>query len=75
MKNKKMIFFPGLGERAKDYKHISKYIDVYNIDWNNIKLPRNKQRKDLITLELEIYKSISNLPLSLKNLFEIFLTL
>ena len=41
-KNKKILFIPGLGERAKDYKHLSKYMEIYNIDWNKIRLPRGK---------------------------------
>lgn len=34
------IFIPGLGERAKDYKGRFKKLAVFNIDWNNIKLPK-----------------------------------
>lgn len=40
--NKKIVFIPGLGERAKDYKALSKYMKVYNIDWNKIRLPKGK---------------------------------
>ena len=32
LKNKKIIFIPGLGERAKDYKNFSKYIKIYDIN-------------------------------------------
>lgn len=39
---KKIVFIPGLGERAKNYKHLSKYMKVYDIDWNKIRLPRGK---------------------------------
>ena len=41
-KNKKIVFIPGLGERAKNYSHLSKYMKVYDIDWNKIRLPRGK---------------------------------
>lgn len=41
-KNKKIVFIPGLGERAKNYKRLSKHIKIYNIDWNKIRLPRGK---------------------------------
>ncbi len=42
LKNKKIVFIPGLGERAKDYNHLSKYMKVYDVDWNKIRLPRGK---------------------------------
>jgi alpha/beta superfamily hydrolase len=41
-KKQKIIFIPGLGERAKDYKSLSPYMKVYNIDWNKIRLPKGK---------------------------------
>jgi alpha-beta hydrolase superfamily lysophospholipase len=39
---KKILFIPGLGERAKNYRHFPKYINIYNVDWNNLRLPRGK---------------------------------
>lgn len=42
LKNKKIVFIPGLGERARDYEHLSKYMKIYDIDWNKIRLPRGK---------------------------------
>jgi alpha/beta superfamily hydrolase len=42
LKNKKIVFIPGLGERAKDYVSFPKNIKIYNIDWNKIRLPRGK---------------------------------
>ena len=41
-KNKKIVFIPGLGERAKDYKRLSEYMKIYDIDWNRIRLPKGK---------------------------------
>lgn len=41
-KNKKIVFIPGLGERAKDYSRLFKYMKVYDIDWNKIRLPKGK---------------------------------
>lgn len=40
-KKKRIVFIPGLGERAKDYKRLSKYMKIHDIDWNKIRLPRN----------------------------------
>lgn len=40
--NKKPLFIPGLGERKKDYKHLNKTFDVMKIDWNNIRLPKQR---------------------------------
>lgn len=40
MTTNKIIFIPGLGERAKNYRSFSKYMKVWDIDWNNIKLPK-----------------------------------
>jgi alpha/beta superfamily hydrolase len=42
MKNKKIVFIPGLGERAKHYKNLSNYMKVFDIDWNKIRLPKGK---------------------------------
>ncbi|KKQ78179.1 MAG: hypothetical protein A2644_01710 [Candidatus Zambryskibacteria bacterium RIFCSPHIGHO2_01_FULL_39_63] len=36
----KTLFIPGLGEHAKDYCVLSKYMKVYNISWDNLRLPR-----------------------------------
>ena len=41
-KNKKIVFIPGLGERAKDYINFPKCIKIHDIDWNKIKLPRGR---------------------------------
>jgi len=41
-KNKKIVFIPGLGERAKDYNSLSAHMKVFNIDWNKIRLPRGR---------------------------------
>ena len=41
-KNKKIVFIPGLGERAKHYKNLSNYMKVFDIDWNKIRLPKGK---------------------------------
>jgi alpha/beta superfamily hydrolase len=38
-KTNKPIFFTGLCERAKDYKHFKNF-EVIDIDWNDIKLPK-----------------------------------
>ena len=35
--NKKILFFPGLGEKPKDYRSLSKYIKIADIDWNKDK--------------------------------------
>lgn len=40
----KSIFIPGLGERAKHYPTLAKHIDVYNIDWNHIRIPRGQHK-------------------------------
>lgn len=39
---KNVVFIPGLGEQAKDYKFLAKYMAVHPIDWNKIKLPKGK---------------------------------
>ncbi|MEK7116571.1 MAG: hypothetical protein AAB837_00195 [Patescibacteria group bacterium] len=41
-KNKKIVFIPGLGERARNYDRLSKYMKVYDIDWNKIRLLKGK---------------------------------
>ena len=41
-KSNKTIFIPGLSERAKDYHSFSKYMTVYDIDWNVANLPKGK---------------------------------
>lgn len=40
IKNQKPIFFCGLGEQPFAYKSLSKFLDIFPIDWNNIKLPK-----------------------------------
>jgi esterase/lipase len=44
MKNKKnkVIFIPGLSEHAKNYPFLSKYTNIYDIDWNVADLPKGK---------------------------------
>lgn len=42
IKHNKPIFFCGLGEKPKNYKFLSKYFEIINIDWNKIKLPKFK---------------------------------
>ena len=37
MKNKKINFIPGLGEKPSDYKALSKYLNIIDVDWNNCK--------------------------------------
>ncbi len=37
MKNK-INFIPGLGEKPKEYKALSKYLNIVDIDWNNGKV-------------------------------------
>lgn len=41
-RNKKPIFFCGLGEKTSAYKFMSKDFNIIPIDWNNIKIPRLK---------------------------------
>ena len=39
---KKINFIPGLGEKPRDYKALSKYFNIVNIDWNNGKTKLGK---------------------------------
>lgn len=36
MINKNLQFIPGLSEKPSQYKALSKYMNILNIDWNNI---------------------------------------
>lgn len=36
--NKKIQFLPGLGEKPKEYKQLSKHLNILNVDWNTGKI-------------------------------------
>lgn len=41
---KKINFYYGLGDKASNYKALSKYLNIIKIDWNNperVKVPKN----------------------------------
>ena len=40
-KQRKPIFFCGLGEHPSSYKTLTKFFNIIPIDWNNIKLPKH----------------------------------
>ncbi len=39
LKNK-VVFIPGLGQKASQYRHLPSWIDFHETDWNNPKLPK-----------------------------------
>ena len=38
MKNKRIQFIPGLGEKPKEYKRLSKYLETLDVNWNTGKI-------------------------------------
>lgn len=49
-KNKEKIqFLPGLGEKPRHYKHLSKYLKVLDVDWNTGQIKPAIRRADIIT--------------------------
>lgn len=40
----KPLFIPGLSEQAKNYKNFMKYLNVFDIDWNNPRYYFGKQK-------------------------------
>ncbi len=42
MKNIRINFIPGLGEKPNEYKALSKYLNIVDIDWNNGKTKLGK---------------------------------
>lgn len=52
-KIKKIQFIPGLGEKSKDYKELSKHFEVLNPDWNKWETKPKINKPDiLITFSL-----------------------
>ncbi len=50
---KKILFFPGLGEKPDQYKALSTYMDIANIDWNTGKhTPKITGHDTLISFSL-----------------------
>jgi len=39
--NKKVQFLPGLGEKPREYKRLSNYLNVIDVDWNTGKMVPN----------------------------------
>ncbi len=53
LKNK-VVFIPGLGEKASKYRHLPSWIDVHETDWNDPKLPK-KGYSTVISFSLGAY--------------------
>jgi hypothetical protein len=48
MKNKKIYFFPGLGEKPNEYKNLFKYFTVIDVDWNTGKYLPKVDKPDIL---------------------------
>lgn len=46
-KDKKIQFLPGIGEKPKDYKRLSKYFKILDIDWNTGKITPTIKKCDI----------------------------
>lgn len=48
MKKNKIQFIPGLGEKSKDYRTLSKYIEVLDTDWNKWETKPKVNKPDIL---------------------------
>lgn len=44
----KILFFPGMGEKPRDYTDLSKYMTIVNIDWNTDKYTPKIVKGDIL---------------------------
>ena len=50
---RKIQFIPGLGEKPKEYKSLSKYLEIIDVDWNTGKIkPKIGKVDTLVTFSL-----------------------
>lgn len=48
IKDKKIQFIPGLGEKPKEYERLSKYLETLDVDWNTGKITPQIKRCDIL---------------------------
>ncbi|MEQ1561675.1 MAG: hypothetical protein ABL899_03075 [Nitrospira sp.] len=48
----KTIFYPGLGETKKNYKSLSRYLTIADIDWNTGKATPSKNYDNVVSFSL-----------------------
>lgn len=47
-KYKKIQFLPGLGEKPRNYKRLSKYLNILDVDWNTGKITPRIKKSDVL---------------------------
>ncbi len=48
LKNNKVQFLPGLGEKPKEYKRLLNYLDTLDVDWNTGKITPTIKKSDIL---------------------------
>ncbi|MFZ2522570.1 MAG: hypothetical protein WAX44_03615 [Minisyncoccia bacterium] len=48
IKNSKIQFIPGLGEKPKNYKTLFKFLEVLDVDWNTEKISPKINKPDIL---------------------------